>query len=75
MRAVQRHYKITSELWPTSWSAFPATLSYMSGAVLFIPFLFALVVYVQSGTPPSSWPQIYPGIPTGDYGPEWQNCG
>ncbi|KIM53415.1 hypothetical protein SCLCIDRAFT_31895 [Scleroderma citrinum Foug A] len=45
----------------------------MSGAVLFIPFLFALVVYAQSGTPPSSWPQIYPGIPTGDYGPEWQN--
>lgn len=22
----------------------------------------------------SSWPQDYPGIPTGDYGPEWQEC-
>ncbi|OAX41087.1 hypothetical protein K503DRAFT_548117, partial [Rhizopogon vinicolor AM-OR11-026] len=25
-----------------------------------------------SGTPPSSWPQVYPGMPNGDYSPEWQ---
>ncbi|KAG6379584.1 Alpha/Beta hydrolase protein [Boletus reticuloceps] len=22
----------------------------------------------------NSWPQVYPGMPTGDYSPAWQNC-
>lgn len=49
-------------------------MAYMSCAAL-VPLLLTLVVNAQSGTPPSSWPQVYPGIPTGDYGPEWQDCG
>ena len=39
-----------------------------------VPLLFALVANAQSGAPPSSWPQVYPGIPTDDYAPNWQDC-
>ncbi|KIM53428.1 hypothetical protein SCLCIDRAFT_1222826 [Scleroderma citrinum Foug A] len=38
-----------------------------------VPLLFALVANAQSGAPPSSWPQVYPGIPTDDYAPNWQD--
>ncbi|KAJ8597488.1 alpha/beta-hydrolase [Rhizopogon salebrosus TDB-379] len=36
---------------------------------------YILIVKAQtpSGTPPSSWPQVYPGMPDGNYGPEWQD--
>ncbi|KAH0836523.1 Alpha/Beta hydrolase protein [Lanmaoa asiatica] len=44
-----------------------------SCAILSFPALaLSLLVNAQSGTPPSSWPQIYPGMPSGDYSPEWQ---
>ncbi|OAX41086.1 alpha/beta-hydrolase [Rhizopogon vinicolor AM-OR11-026] len=35
---------------------------------------YILLVKAQQsfGTPPSSWPQVYPGMPSGDYSPEWQ---
>lgn len=42
--------------------------------LLFPAFALILLVNAQSGTPPSSWPQIYPGMPSGDYSPEWQAC-
>ncbi|KAL4065995.1 Alpha/Beta hydrolase protein [Scleroderma citrinum] len=42
-------------------------------AGLFITLVFALVAHAQSGIPPSSWPQVYPGMPTNGYGPEWQD--
>lgn len=46
-----------------------------SCAILFFPaFALTLLVNAQSGTPPSSWPQSYPGMPNGDYSPEWQAC-
>ncbi|KAH0834746.1 Alpha/Beta hydrolase protein [Lanmaoa asiatica] len=32
------------------------------------PFPFAQAQYTQD-----SWPHVYPGMPTSDYGPEWQN--
>jgi hypothetical protein len=37
---------------------------------------YILIVKAQilSDTPPSSWPQVYPGMPDGNYGPEWQDC-
>lgn len=22
----------------------------------------------------NSWPEVYPGMPSGNYSPEWQNC-
>ncbi|KAG1721432.1 Alpha/Beta hydrolase protein [Suillus paluster] len=36
---------------------------------------FVLLAKAQqsSGTPPSSWPQVYPGMPNGNYSPEWQD--
>ncbi|KIJ59226.1 hypothetical protein HYDPIDRAFT_118758 [Hydnomerulius pinastri MD-312] len=40
--------------------------------VLFPAFALTLFVNAQSGTPPSSWPQVYPGMPTGNYSQEWQ---
>ncbi|KAN0088673.1 Alpha/Beta hydrolase fold [Tylopilus felleus] len=44
-----------------------------SCATLLLPaFALALLANAQSGTPPSSWPQVYPGMPSGDYSPEWQ---
>ena len=42
--------------------------------LLFPAFGLTLLVNAQSGTPPSSWPQVYPGMPTSDYSPEWQAC-
>ncbi|KAG0699895.1 alpha beta-hydrolase [Suillus ampliporus] len=35
---------------------------------------FILLAEAQqtTGTPPSSWPQVYPGMPNGQYSPEWQ---
>lgn len=43
--------------------------------MLFLPaFASTVLVLAQSGTPPSSWPQVYPGVPSGDYSPEWQAC-
>ncbi|OAX36451.1 alpha/beta-hydrolase [Rhizopogon vinicolor AM-OR11-026] len=35
---------------------------------------YILLVKAQqtSDTPPSSWPQVYPGMPNCDYSPEWQ---
>lgn len=36
---------------------------------------FILLAKAQqtSGTPPSSWPQVYPGMPNGSYSTEWQD--
>ncbi|KAG1831383.1 Alpha/Beta hydrolase protein [Suillus variegatus] len=36
---------------------------------------FILLAKAQqtSGTPPSSWPQVYPGMPNGSYNTEWQD--
>ncbi|KAG6374819.1 hypothetical protein JVT61DRAFT_4203 [Boletus reticuloceps] len=43
--------------------------------ILCVPaFALTLLVNAQSGTPPSSWPQVCPGMPNGDYSPEWQTC-
>ncbi|EIW79100.1 alpha beta-hydrolase [Coniophora puteana RWD-64-598 SS2] len=28
---------------------------------------------VAAQTPPSTWPQVYPNMPSGDYSPEWQD--
>lgn len=41
---------------------------------LFSAFALTLLVGAQPDTPPSSWPQVYPGLPSGDYSPEWQAC-
>ncbi|KAG8220809.1 Alpha/Beta hydrolase protein [Butyriboletus roseoflavus] len=46
-----------------------------SCAILLFPafaLTFNLVNAQSSSTPPSSWPQVYPGMPSGDYSPEWQ---
>lgn len=32
------------------------------------------LVNAQNEPPESSWPHAYPGMPTGDLSPEWQNC-
>ncbi|KAF8141830.1 Alpha/Beta hydrolase protein [Boletus edulis] len=40
---------------------------------LFPAFALTLLANAQSGTPPSSWPQVYPGVPRSDYSPEWQD--
>ena len=42
--------------------------------------LFSLVavsvqlVNAQDDAPASTWPHAYPGMPSGDFSPEWQNC-
>ena len=42
--------------------------------------LFSLVavsvqlVNAQDDDPASTWPHAYPGMPSGDFSPEWQNC-
>ncbi|KAF9244678.1 alpha beta-hydrolase [Melanogaster broomeanus] len=41
-------------------------------AILFPAFALSLFASAQFGTPPSSWPQVYPGMPNSDYSPEWQ---
>ncbi|KIJ20687.1 hypothetical protein PAXINDRAFT_6480 [Paxillus involutus ATCC 200175] len=48
-------------------------MDFKSCAALLFPAL-ALTCFVnaQIGTPPSSWPQVYPGMPNGEYSPEWQ---
>ncbi|EGO22337.1 hypothetical protein SERLADRAFT_473031 [Serpula lacrymans var. lacrymans S7.9] len=33
----------------------------------------ALLSVVSAQTPPSTYPQVYPGMPSGDYSPEWQD--
>ncbi|KAH0834740.1 Alpha/Beta hydrolase protein [Lanmaoa asiatica] len=48
------------------WASCAALL--LSASVL-SPFLFAQAQYI----PQDSWPHVYPGMPTGDYSPEWQN--
>ncbi|KAG9312814.1 Alpha/Beta hydrolase protein [Chiua virens] len=47
----------------------------LKSSAMLLVFLSALqLVRAQSAnqTPPSTWPQAYPGIPTSDYSPEWQ---
>ncbi|CDO69772.1 hypothetical protein BN946_scf184766.g17 [Trametes cinnabarina] len=48
----------------------------MLGLVKFTAVLAVLVPLVATQLPPtpSSWPEDYPGKPSGDYSPEWQNC-
>lgn len=36
--------------------------------------LLSACVLSQSGPPPSSFPHDYPGKPSGDFSPLWQNC-
>lgn len=38
------------------------------------PFILLANAQQTSGTPPSSWPHVYPGMPNGSYSPEWQDC-
>ncbi|KAH9951151.1 alpha/beta-hydrolase [Amylocystis lapponica] len=45
----------------------PVTLLGLFAAIAWSP-----VRAQQSQLPPSSWPHAYPGMPNGDYGPEWQ---
>ncbi|KAF8545553.1 hypothetical protein OG21DRAFT_1492260 [Imleria badia] len=46
-----------------------------SCAMLLFPALaFTLLANAQSGAPPSTCPQVYPGMPSGGYSPEWQAC-
>ena len=42
--------------------------------LLFSASALTLLANAQSGALPSTWPQVYPGMPSGDYGPEWQAC-
>ncbi|KAH7922313.1 alpha/beta-hydrolase [Leucogyrophana mollusca] len=37
-----------------------------------LSFSVVFAVFVNAQTPPSSYPQVYPGMPQGDYSPEWQ---
>ena len=55
--------------------ALPAMDLKSCATLLFPAFALTLLVNAQSGTPPSSWPQVYPGMPTSGYCPEWQTCG
>ncbi|KAH0834739.1 Alpha/Beta hydrolase protein [Lanmaoa asiatica] len=34
---------------------------------------FSSFPFAQAQSLPGSWPQVYPGMPAGDYSPEWQN--
>lgn len=34
----------------------------------------AVCVLAQGQSIPNTWPQDYPGKPSGDFSPEWQNC-
>ncbi|KAH7885867.1 alpha beta-hydrolase [Phlebopus sp. FC_14] len=43
-----------------------------SCAAILLAWSLSSLVNAQSGTPPSSWPQVYPGMPDGDYSPDWQ---
>lgn len=47
-------------------------------ALLLAAFAFSSfkLVLAQSPSDPvqDTWPQVYPGMPTGDYSPEWQDC-
>ena len=46
----------------------------MRGPSRFATLVAALpLVHAQLSTP-SSWPQDYPGKPSGDFSPEWQKC-
>ena len=43
----------------------------------FLCSLVAISVQLVNGQddePASSWPHAYPGMPAGDFSPEWQNC-
>ncbi|KAI6101368.1 Alpha/Beta hydrolase protein [Pisolithus sp. B1] len=44
-----------------------------SCAVLLVALACVFAANAQTGTPPSSWPQVYPGMPSGNYSPSWQN--
>lgn len=44
-----------------------------SCAVLLVALACVFATNAQTGTPPSSWPQVYPGMPSGTYSPSWQN--
>ncbi|KAG2747251.1 alpha/beta-hydrolase [Suillus brevipes Sb2] len=37
------------------------------------PFILLAKAQQTSGTPPSSWPHVYPGMPNGSYSPKWQD--
>ncbi|KAH9946531.1 alpha/beta-hydrolase [Amylocystis lapponica] len=46
----------------------------MLGSQAALLALFAVAVpSVGAQLPPSSWPHAYPGMPSGDYSPEWQS--
>ncbi|KAH7910092.1 alpha beta-hydrolase [Hygrophoropsis aurantiaca] len=49
-----------------------AQLRMLASAVSTVFFILMTSVHVNAQTPPSSYPQIYPGMPQGDYSPEWQ---
>lgn len=36
--------------------------------------LLAAFVVAVGGRATPSFPHVYPGMPSGDYSPEWQNC-
>ncbi|KAK7685714.1 hypothetical protein QCA50_011058 [Cerrena zonata] len=45
----------------------------MLGVALIVVGATLVVPSLSQNTTPSSWPHVYPGIPTGDYSPAWQD--
>jgi hypothetical protein len=55
-----------------AWVPFVA---FLLAASALSSFTFVQVQSQQASDPmQDSWPQVYPGMPTGDYSPEWQSC-
>ena len=46
-----------------------------TSSLVTLVFSSVLLVHAQNDPDdPISWPHAYPGMPTGDFSPEWQNC-
>ncbi|KAH0834753.1 Alpha/Beta hydrolase protein [Lanmaoa asiatica] len=64
---------VTGQRVPLTLIYSPA-MSWASCAVLLLfASAFSSFPFAQAQSLPGSWPQVYPGMPTGDYSPEWQN--